>query len=155
MFTTAIDRKSDDGPKLAKLGIKLKLPEPYDGSANIDQFENWLALLVSWLKMYDLDGIDLHIDLMRVQLLCQTLKGRALSFYQTSLEEAREIGNTTSFRGTIIALRERFLHRATAVDAAQKFENVTQGSRDTQALIEELRKYAARMVEQPSDYQMK
>jgi hypothetical protein len=154
MFTTAIDRKSDDGPKLAKLGIKLKLPELYDGSANIDQFENWLAL-VSWLKMYDLDGIDPHLDLMRVQLLCQMLKGRALSFYQTSLEEVHEIGDTTSFRGTIIALKEHFLHRATALDAAQKFENVTQGSRDTQALIEELRKYAAQMVEQPSDYQMK
>jgi hypothetical protein len=155
MFVKATNLKSDAGPKLAKLGIKLKLPEPYDGSANIDQFENWLALLVSWLQMYDLDGIDPHIDLMRVQLLCQTLKGRALSFYQTSLEEAREIGDIMSFRGMIIALKERFLHRATALDAAQKFENVTQGSRDTQALIEELRKYAARMVEPPSEYQMK
>jgi hypothetical protein len=55
----------------------------------------------------------------------------------------------------ILAMKERFLHRATALEAAQKFENVTQGSRDTQALIEELRKYAARMAEPPSDYQMK
>jgi hypothetical protein len=40
MFTTAIDLKLDAGPKLAKLGIKLKLPQPYNGSANIDQFRS-------------------------------------------------------------------------------------------------------------------
>ena len=39
--------------------------------------------------MYDLDGVEAHLDLMRVQLLCQTLKGRALGFYQDRLEEAR------------------------------------------------------------------
>jgi hypothetical protein len=155
MYTTAAELKTDAGPRMAKLGIKLNLPEPYDGSANIDQFENWLAQLVAWLQMYDLDGREEQIDLMRVQLLCQTLKGRALTFYQAQLEEAREQGEYRSFNGMIIALKNRFLHRATALEAAQRFENVTQGSKDTQALMEELRKYAARMVEAPSQYTMK
>ena len=52
-------------------------------------------------------------------------------------------------------MKEHFLHRATALEAAQKFENVLQGSRDTQALMEELHKYAAQMVEPPSEYHMK
>ena len=93
MYTTAAELKTDAGPRMAKLGIKLNLPEPYDGSANIDQFENWLAQLVAWLQMYNLDGRVEQIDLMRVQLLCQTQKGRALTFYQAQLEAAREQGD--------------------------------------------------------------
>ena len=88
MFTTATDIKSADGPKLAKLGIKLNLPDPCDGSANIEYFENRLSQLISWLQMYDLDRVEPHMDLMRVQILCQTLKGHALAFYQAQLEEA-------------------------------------------------------------------
>jgi hypothetical protein len=69
--------------------------------------------------MYDLDGVKAHLDLMRVQLLCQTLKGRALGFYQDRLEEACDQGEIISFRGMILAMKERFLHRATALEAAQ------------------------------------
>jgi hypothetical protein len=116
----------DAGPKLAKLGIKFKLPEPYNGWLNIDNFENWLSLLVLWLKMYNLDRINPHIDLMRVQLLCQMLKGCALGFYQTCLVEVCNAGETMSFRGTILIMKEWFLHQAAALDTAQKFKNVTQ-----------------------------
>jgi hypothetical protein len=155
MFRTSTIRKSGEGPKLAKMGIKLPLPEPYDGSANIDVFENWLVQVINWMQMYELDADTAHVDLLRVQILSQTLKGRASVFYQNRLEEACEASKNITFREMVLELQERFLHKATALEAAQKFENVTQGSRDTQALMEELRKYAARMVEPPSDYQMK
>jgi hypothetical protein len=59
------------------------------------------------------------------------------------------VGLTWDFREVILDLRDRYLYKSTLFTAAQCFESIKQGNRDTQALYDELTTQAARMIEYP------
>jgi hypothetical protein len=49
-------------------------------------------------------------------------------------------------------LQKRFLHTLTYHHASNKFDAVMQGTQTVQELMNELTKYAARMIQQPDEY---
>jgi hypothetical protein len=52
-------------------------------------------------------------------------------------------------------LQKRFLHTLTYHHAWNKFDAVMQGTKTIQELMNELTKYAARMIQQPDDYTLR
>jgi hypothetical protein len=51
-------------------------------------------------------------------------------------------------------LQKRFLHTLTYHHASNKFDAVMQGTKTIQELMNELTKYAARMIQQPDEYML-
>jgi hypothetical protein len=145
----------DDGPQLTKLGIKVPLPEAYDGTSDLELFENWLAQLVGWFQIYNLDVDSREMDRVRLQILGQQLKGRASNYFQRRSEESSRGEGPWTFVIAVRKLRDRFLYKATALDAAFKFENLMQGGRDVETLADDLNRYAERMTEPPAPYQIR
>ena len=143
---------ADARPNLAKLGIKLGLPDPYDGASNTEEFEEWLGRLIRWFRTYSLDEKTPEMDEVRCQVLGQAVKGKAASFLQRHQDELDARGRTLTFDAAIRAIRDRFLYRSTALDAAHKYETLSQGTRDVQTLADDLRRYAERMTEPPAPY---
>jgi hypothetical protein len=141
-----------DRPQLAKLGIKLNLPDAYEGASNTEQFEEWLGRLLRWLRTYGLDEDSAEMDEVRCQVLGQAVAGKASSFLQRYQDERDAQGRSVTFKASVRAIRDRFLYRSTALDAAQKYESLTQGTRDVQTLADDLRRYAERMAEPPAPY---
>jgi hypothetical protein len=117
-----------DHPELAKLGVKIPLPDPYDGASNLEAFESWLGQLINWFQMYNLDIDSTQMDRIRLQVLGQQLKGKASLYFQQRTEEASSACLSWSFKIAIRKLRDRFLYKATVLKAAFKFENLMQGS---------------------------
>jgi hypothetical protein len=144
---------SPTATNLSKLGIKIPLPEPYDGATNMEAFENWLIKLVDWLQAYNLHLDTPEMDATRVKILSQNLKDKASTYMNRRLDEARQAHYTLTFHECVIVLRNGCLHKTTELEAVTKFENLTQGSRDVQTLLDDLDKYAARMAHPPSNYQ--
>lgn len=139
-------------PSMQKLGVKVALPEAYDGGSDLEAFENWLTQLVNWLRMYRLDEESVLMNEARINILSQALKGKAVSYFRQRMDDHRDNGTEWDFRDAILDIKDRFLHKSTALSAANKFEQMTQGGRDVQSLLEDLRSESHRMVERPTDY---
>ena len=156
-FVAVDDRldKEDSQIKVSRLGIKVPLPEPYDSVSDLEKFEVWLAKLIGWFQLYDLDIDKAVMDKTRLKILGQNLKDKAATYYRNRESEIRFQGERWTFSEAVLDLRDRFLHKATKLCVASKFENISQGSHDVQSLVDELRDLANRMVERPSDYQLK
>ena len=138
-----------------KLGIKSPLPKPYEGEQDQTLFENWLSLLLGYFRIHHLDVLNESQDRTRVEILGQALKDKAHTYYRERHQKFLEQGETWDFREAILDLRDRYLYKSTPFIAARKFETVTQGNRDSQALYDDLTTHAARMIEFPSDYQFR
>jgi hypothetical protein len=91
-------------------------------------------------------------DKLRIQILGQSLKGKALKHFTNEAEMAQHAMRTLDFKEMILSLQDRYYRNAMVLVAANKFERLTQGTRDVQGLADELRLQANRMAEMPSDY---
>jgi hypothetical protein len=138
-----------------KLGIKTGLPKCYEGDPEPVTFENWLSLLLGFFRIHQLDVLNEGQDRTRLEILGQALAGKAHTYFRERFGSFLELGETWDFREAILDLRERYLYKSTPFSAAQRFESIKQGSRDTQALYDDLTTQAARMIEYPSDYQFR
>jgi hypothetical protein len=139
-----------DAPQLSKLGVKVQMPSPYDGSSNIEVFENWLGQLLDWFRLYNLDPDTPAMDRVRSQLLSQALTG-----HKEYVREAHETRKEFTFRDAVLALQKKHLHKATELEAVTRYEGLTQGSRDVRTLYDDLKLYASRMSQKPSSYDFK
>ena len=137
---------------LHKLGIKSSLPKAYEGQPDQTVFENWLSLLLGFFRIHQLDVLNEVQDRARLEILGQPLKDNAHTFFREHYQKILEQGELWDFREAILDLRDRYLYKNTPFVAARKFETIIQGSRDAQALYDELSTQAARMIEYPSDY---
>ena len=138
-----------------KLGIKASLPTAYEGQPDQTAFENWLALLLGFFRIHQLDVLNEAQDRARLEILGQSLKEGALTYFRERYQKFLESGEAWDFREAILDLRDRYLYKSTPFHAARKFETLVQGNRDAQALYDELSTQAARMIEYPSDYQFR
>ena len=137
---------------LHKLGIKSTLPKAYEGQPDQTTFESWLSLLLGFFRIHQLDVLNEVQDRARLEILGQALKEGAHLYFQERHQKIQEQGEVWDFREAILDLRDRYLYKNTPFIAARKFETITQGSRDAQALYDDLTTQAARMIEHPSDY---
>ena len=105
--------------------------------------------------MYNLDDDSSNVDHIRVQVLGQALEGKASAFFQQCYKESLATNSPWTFKESIRKLRDCFLHKATALEAATKFENLIQGSKDVQTLVDKFKQYADHMTEAPSKYHLR
>ena len=151
---TAAGRRGHTIP-VHKLGIKTGLPKGYEGDPDPTVFENWLSLLLGFFRIHQLDVLNEGQDRTRLEIMGQALKDKAQLYFRERMGQIHERGETWDFREAILDLRDRYLYKSTPFTAAQKFNTIKQGSKDTQALYDDLTTQAARMVEYPSDYQFR
>ena len=135
-----------------KLGIKASLPKAYEGQPDQTAFENWLSLLLGFFRIHQLDVLNDAQDRARIEILGQSLKEGALTYFRERHQKFLELAEPWDFREAILDLRDRYLYKNTPFMAARKFETIMQGNRDAQALYDDLTTQAARMIEHPSDY---
>ncbi len=135
-----------------KLGIKSSLPKAYEGQPDQTAFENWLSLLLRFFRIHQLDVLNEAQDRARLEILGQSLKEGAHTYFQECYQKFLELGEAWDFREAILDLCDRYLYKSTPFIAACKFEMLMQGNRDVQALYDDLTMQAARMVEHLSDY---
>jgi hypothetical protein len=141
-----------DTVPIHKLGIKSPLPKAYEGQPDQTSFENWLSLLLGFFRIHQLDVLNEVQDHARLEILGQSLKDNAHTYFRERHQKLLEQGESWDFREAILDLRDRYLYKNTPFVAARKFETLMQGTRDAQALYDELTTQASRMVEYPSDY---
>jgi len=138
-----------------KLGIKTGLPKGYEGEPDPTIFENWLSLLLGFFRIHQLDVLNEGQDRMRLEILGQALKDKAHTYFRERMGQFLERGEAWDFRGAIMDLKDRYLYKITPFTASQKFSTIKQGSKDTQALYDELTTQAARIIEYPSECQFR
>ena len=138
-----------------KLSIKTGLPKGYEGEPDPTVFENWLSLLLGFFRIHQLDVLNEGQDRTRLEILGQALKDKAHTYFRERMGQFLERGEPWDFREAILDLRDRYLYKSTPFTAAQKFNTIKQGSKDSQALYDDLTTQAARMIEYPSDYQFR
>jgi hypothetical protein len=141
-----------DTVPLHKLGIKSPLPKAYEGQPDQTNFENWLSLLLGFFRIHQLDVLNEVQDRARLEILGQSLKDNAHTYFWERHQKLLEQGEIWDFREAILDLHDRYLYKSTPFVAARKFETLMQGTRDAQALYDEMTTQAARMIEYPSDY---
>jgi hypothetical protein len=137
---------------LTKMGVKIPLPGVYSGSKDVEEFENWLAKLIGWFQMHQLDVLVPEMNIVRVQLLSQSLDGKAITYYHHQIDDYWYSNKYWDFQDAILDLRDRFLHKSTALTAVHKFDSLNQGNKDVRGLFEALQNEANRMIEPPGDY---
>ena len=138
-----------------KLGIKTGLPKCYKGEPDPTVFENWLSLLLGFFRIHQLDVLNEGQDRTHLEILGQALKEKAHTFFRERMGQLLEQGVNWDFREAILDLKDCYLYKSTPFTAAQWFDTIKQGSKDTQALYDDLTTQAAHMIEYPSDYQFR
>ena len=138
-----------------KLSIKTSLLKCYEGDSDPVAFENWILLLLGFFRIHQLDILNEGQDRTRLEILGQALVGKAHTYFQEQFGSFLECGETWDFREAVLNLRECYLYKSTLFAAAQCFESIKQGSKDTQALYNNLMTQAAHMIEYPLDYQFR
>ena len=126
-----------DTVNLSKLGVKLHAPNTYDGKGDPVAFENWLTKVLGWLTMMNLNVKSPEMNQVRIHMLSQLLDGKALIYYQNRMERLA-LGEVWAFESAITELKERFLRGSNIMDASRRYDEMTQGTRDVQTLVEEL-----------------
>ena len=80
------------------------------------------------------------------------LKGNASEWFTRNVECPDRPIRDWSLESVIEGLQKRFLNSLMHRQASNKFNTIEQGQKTVQELIQELTKYAARMVQYPDDY---
>ena len=80
------------------------------------------------------------------------LKGNASEWFTRNIEHPDRPIRDWSLESVIEGLQKRFLNSLMHRQASNKFDTIKQGQKTVQELIQELTKYAARMVQYPYDY---
>ena len=140
---------------LRRIGIKSLLPAPYRGHPDQTLFEDWLSLLLGFLRTHPLGVISEAQNRARLEILGQALEDRPHIYFWERYQRFQEQHEVWDIREAVLDLRDRFLSKTTPLITACKFETTMQGKRDAQALSDDLTTHAARMTDHPSDYQFR
>jgi hypothetical protein len=142
-------------PPLGKLGIKAKFPDPYKGSRDAKDFENWLSQLLSWLKLNKINILNDEHNESRLDLLNLALEDKALTFHMRRVDDHKRHGKHLDFSDAILDIQYRFVTRNAPVNAKAKYDFLDQGSRDVTTFYEELKDCAERLVSYPDEYALR
>ena len=80
------------------------------------------------------------------------LKGNASEWFTRNVEHPNRPVRDWSLESVIEGLQKRFLNSLMHTQVLNKFNTIEQGQKTVQELIQELTKYAARMVQYLDDY---
>ena len=113
-------------------------------------YETFVAGILRWLKLHGL--LCVKYTETQVQFLGTRLKGNASEWFTRNVEHPDRPIRDWSLESVIKGLQKRFLNLLTHRQLSNKFNTIKQGQKTVQELIQELTKYAARMVQYLDDY---
>ena len=116
--------------------IKIPIPETkYGGEDDLEVFDTWIRNLINWFQTYMLTGDSR--DSQRIAILPSCLKDDAFDYVE-SLKRSEEfnldelifddVPTVQSFTGMISSLIRRFITRASATMATERFRDATMKS---------------------------
>ena len=130
--------------------MDIRPPEEYSGSLDLEVYETFVTGILQWLKLHGLLGVK--YTKTQVQSLGMQLKGNASEWFTRNVECPCRPIRDWSLESVIKGLQKRFLNLLTHRQVSNKFDTIEQGQKTVQELIQELTKYAARMVQYLDDY---
>ena len=139
-----------DKSVLTRAGIKLDHPETYAGSSDLKEFKVFIAGILRRLKMNCLLG-ETSIK-MQVDYLGTRLTGEAQEWFYRNVERFDHQVHEWTLEMVVQGLQRRFLHTLTHHHASNKFDMVSQGTKTIQEVLNDLKKYATRMIHLPDVY---
>ena len=153
MLRVTMDENKDTDPDrsvLTRAGIKLQPPEVYSGSTDLEEFEIFVAGVQRWLRMSHLLGLSNNNE--QLNLLGTCLQGGAWEWFYRNVEHPEQEVHRWTFESAIQGLQCRFLHRLTHHHASNKYKSAMQGNQTVHELLNNLQKYAGRMIMHPDTY---
>ena len=139
-----------DKSVLMRASVKLDHPETYVGSSDLEEFEVFIADILRGLKMNFLLG-ETSIE-MQVNYLGTCLTGEAQEWFYRNVEQFDCQVCKWTLEMVVQGLQRRFLHTLTHHHASNKFDMVSQRNKTVQEVLNDLKKYAMRMIHPPDVY---
>ena len=153
MVCSALEENRADNPDdsvVAWTRLNISTPEEYSGSSDLEVYKTFIAEILQWLKLQGLLGVKYTET--QVQFLGTQLTGNASEWFTRNVECPKRPIRDWLLELVIEGLQKRFLNSLMHRQASNKFDTIKQGQKTVQELIQELTKYAARMVQYPDDY---
>ena len=150
---SALEESWEDDPDdsiVTWMRLNISPPEEYSGSSDLEVYETFIAGILRWLRLHGLLGVK-YTD-TQVQFLGTWLKGNVSEWFTRNIERPNRPIRDWSLESVIKRLQKWFLNLLTHRQASNKFDTIKQGQKTVQELIQELMKYAARMVQYLDDY---
>ena len=147
MVCSALEESWEDNPDdsiIAWMRLNISPPEEYSGSSDLKVYETFIAGILQWLRLHGLLGVKYTET--QVQFLGTQLKGNASEWFTRNIEHPDRPIRDWSLESVIKGSQMWFLNLLTHRQASNKFDTIKQGQKTVQELIQELTKYAARMV---------
>ncbi|KAJ3479730.1 hypothetical protein NLI96_g8856 [Meripilus lineatus] len=131
--------------------MKPPKPDKYDGSDDLEEFDKWLLALIRWMALSHLGGPGK--ERARLLTLGQFLSKVALEWYNTEVESPHRARRNWTLEEVICEMFDHFVHRTSGKVANQKFREVKYSTKNgVSHLFNEMRKWARRMIEVPTEY---
>ena len=153
MLRSALEESWEDDPNdsiVAWMRLNISPPEEYSGSSDLGIYETFVAGILWWLKLHGLLGAK--YTKTQVQFLGTRLKGNSSEWFTRNVERPDRPIKDWSLESVNEGLQKWFLNSLMHRQASNKFDTIEQGQKTVQELIQELTKYAARMVQYPDNY---
>lgn len=143
----------DDLPVLNR-NIKVSTPAAYAGEDDVESFSEWVINISRFFRMTRLVGRTL--DQERIIVLGDLLSKQALQWYNSEVRAPERKRKRWTLLDVVYALQERFVHKATAQLASERYERVRfSAATGVAGLSNEIMKHADRMVQPPDAYSLR
>ena len=120
------------------------------GGSDLEEFEVFIAGILRWLKMNCLLG-ETSVE-MQVDYLGTRLTGEVQEWFYRNVERFDCQVREWTLEMVAQGLQRRFLHTLTHHHTSNKFDMVSQGTKTIQEVLNNLKKYAVRMIHLPNVY---
>ncbi|TCD60092.1 hypothetical protein EIP91_010759 [Steccherinum ochraceum] len=133
-----------------------KIPPPgtYKGTDDIEAFTNWMNHCVRWCRLLGISGPSTEDH--RVLLIGQYLTSDALDWYTDTVESPTRTHCYWTFLEVLIGLFTRFIHKSSVQRAQEQYDALRYTSATgVTGFATKLRTYSTRMIQPPSDYDMR
>ena len=135
-------------------GLRVKLPDAYEGEDDFDKLDRWLQGLLRYFKLHRLTEGDRDPD--RIMLAGSCLRGKAERWYSQEVERPSRIIRDWTFESLLIGLFCMFITTATAHQAIRRYAQVKFSYEEGVAgFHRELMIWAGRLTQYPDEYSFK
>jgi Retrotransposon gag protein len=124
---------------ISKMGIKIPIPK-YAGETALADFERYITDLLWYFKIHQLLLVE-H-DCYRVQIMGTSLTGDVNEWFNHTVDTNDPSSPDWTFEEVVIAMKDRFVHHASAQDAANQYDGFSQSWRSVMEYYNMLHSYA-------------
>ena len=128
----------------------MAVPDSYAGSEDIETFEIYVSRILDWLEFHNLLRPGTEPD--QVLFIGHRLTGEAAEWFYHTVQNNTEGSDEWDLISVVKGMQERFIPTLSHNKAVHLFHSAKQEKKTVQELMNSLKKYASRMIEQPDSY---